>query len=215
MSIYGGPDIITNGLIVYWDAANNKSYISGSSTINDLSGNNYNGTVSNVTFSNNNGGVINLNNILSSNIILSHNVISLHNTNHTVIGAARYNGAVRGRIITSNNNNWLLGHWNGGTENYFPNGSVKLGSTPNDTNWRIYAGTGHIANDLWQLYINGNLIVTNGSGSEGPRGLYIGGGGQYGEVSNSQFSFLQVYNRVLSAIEILQNYNALKGRFGL
>lgn len=47
MSIYGGPDIVTDGLVLHLDAGNSKSY-SGSGTVwTDLSGNNNNGTLTN------------------------------------------------------------------------------------------------------------------------------------------------------------------------
>ena len=34
-------------------------------------------------------------------------------------------------------------------------------------------------------------------------------------VKNKKLSNIQIYNRALSATEVLQNYNATKGRFGL
>lgn len=57
--MYTGPNIITDGLVLYLDAANTKSYTSGSTTWNDLSGIGNNGTLTNgPTFSNANGGSI-------------------------------------------------------------------------------------------------------------------------------------------------------------
>ena len=108
----------------------------------------------------------------------------------------------------------MLGHWSNRSNNYFAGGFVSTQSAVSDTNWRIYAGTGHITNDLYNYYINGILLDSNANGSYGPDGIKIGG---YiiNENSTGQFSFLQIYNRVLSASEILQNYNALKGRFQL
>jgi hypothetical protein len=134
---------------------------------------------------------------------------------YTVIGASRYSGATRGRMITSFNN-WLLGHWSSGTESYYAEGTIKLtGSSPNDTNWRIYAGTGDSVGDIWNFYINGNFVIGNNGGSQGPYGIQIGTHDFFADGSTGQFSFLQFYNRVLSASEIRQNYDALKGRFNL
>ena len=42
----GGGSIVTNGLTTYLDLANPMSYISGSPTVTDLSGNRYVGTIS-------------------------------------------------------------------------------------------------------------------------------------------------------------------------
>jgi hypothetical protein len=215
MAVYRGPDIVTDGLILYWDVANRKSYNSGSSIIYDLSGNNNNGTVTNsyVTYSSTNGGIITFDGTANSRVSIANTSFDKRSGTYTVIGAARYSGATRARIITSFNN-WLLGHWSSGTESYYAEGTIKLtGSSPNDTNWRIYAGTGDSVGDIWNFYINGNFIIGNNGGAQGPYGIQIGGLG--GENSIGQFSFLQFYNRVLSAPEIRQNYNALKGRFGL
>jgi hypothetical protein len=59
MSYYNGPKAVMDGLVMYLDAGNTKSYLSGSSTWNDLSGNGNNGTLTNgPTFSSANGGSI-------------------------------------------------------------------------------------------------------------------------------------------------------------
>ena len=61
MGIYKNtPPIVTSGLTMYVDPGNRVSYVSGSSTIFDLSGNNINGTLTNgPAFINNNQGYIN------------------------------------------------------------------------------------------------------------------------------------------------------------
>ncbi len=59
MSVYGGPDIVTNGLVLHLDAANSKSYLGSGTTWNDLSGNGNNATLTNgPSFSNSNRGSI-------------------------------------------------------------------------------------------------------------------------------------------------------------
>ena len=59
-TLQGGPgNIVTNGLVLYLDAANTLSYTSGYTVWNDLSGNNNNGTlVDGPTFSSGNAGSI-------------------------------------------------------------------------------------------------------------------------------------------------------------
>lgn len=60
MSFNFSPKIVTDGLVLYMDAANNSSYISGSTIWYDLSKNNNTGTlVNNPTFSSTNKGNIN------------------------------------------------------------------------------------------------------------------------------------------------------------
>ena len=62
MSVFGGPDIVTDGLVLHLDAANRKSYPLSGSTIYDLSGNGDNGTfgasTAAPTFSGDNGGCL-------------------------------------------------------------------------------------------------------------------------------------------------------------
>ena len=66
-------------------------------------------------------------------------------------------------------------------------------------------------------FLNGKISSTNTFGS------YVSGVSS-GKISSSDngvgrfsgyFSFILIYNRSLSSTEILQNYNALKSRFGL
>jgi len=67
-----------------------------------------------------------------------------------------------------------------------------------------------------RIYINGSLaLTTTMTWLNDSQSLYGGAevsAGQYAACSGSIFS---LYNRVLSASEVLQNYNATKGRFGL
>ena len=197
---------------MYWDAANVRSYPGTGTTIYDLC-KNYNGTLVNgPTFSTANGGVIVFDGL---DDYLYNSAINYSSGTSTVIGAARYSGATRGRMINAFTNNWLMGHWSNSVANYYAEGWVSsAGAGGSDTNWRIYAATGNSAADSWSLYINGVINVSNNAGSQGPNGIAIGRQGfNTSEYSTGEFSFLMVYNRVLSASEILQNHNALKGRF--
>jgi len=59
MSVEGGPDIVTDGLVLYLDAGNNRSIISGSNTWFDLSRNSNTGSLINgPAYSSTNGGSI-------------------------------------------------------------------------------------------------------------------------------------------------------------
>ena len=146
--------------------------------------------------------------------------INLTSTNYTIIGAARY-VTIGGRTFSAKNNNWLMGHWSTSTENYFAEGWVAGSGTggpvPSDTNWRVYAATGNISSDNYALYVNGSLASTQSptSGSAGPNGFAIGSYAASSEFSNSQIGVMLVYNAVLTADQIVQNFNAYRGRYGL
>ena len=59
MAFSFSPKIVTNGLVLYYDVANPRSYPGSGTTIYDLSRNGYNGTLINSpTFDNTNGGAL-------------------------------------------------------------------------------------------------------------------------------------------------------------
>ena len=211
-----GPKIPTNGLVLMWDAADANSYPGSGTTIYDLSGNGNHGTLYNgVGFSTENGGVLTFD---GTNDFVQCSTPNLSSTDYTVIGAARYSGSTRGRMINATNNNWLLGHWGDSVANYYAEGWVTgAGVGGTDTNWRIYTGTGFIYSDSYNFYINNTLNTgPSNAGSQGPSGITIGRYGNYAsEYSTGQFSFIYVYNYILSTAEITQIYNAKKSRFGL
>jgi hypothetical protein len=205
------PAIVTSGLVLCLDAANPRSYSGTGTTWTDLSGNGNNGTlVNSPTFSQ---GVFTFDG--ATNYINVSGVNFATGTS-TIMGAARYNGATRGRIINGLNNNWLMGHWASTTENYYAEGWVSaVSSGTSDTNWRIMTSTSNTTSPSYSLYVNGTLSVSNTNGTAGPNGLRIGAYGLGGEFSTGQCGFVLAYNRILTAAEILQNYNATKSRFGL
>ena len=208
------PSIVMNNLVLCLDAGNSKSYPGSGTTWYNLIPGGVNGTLTNgPTYSSANGGVIVLDGVNDYIDV----PINLTNTNYTIMGAARY-VVVGGRTFSGQSNNWLMGHWSSSTQNHFANGWVSgVGAGPSDTNWRSYATTGNFSGDSWALYVNGVLDAgPNSGGSNGPNGFSIGryapGNSEY---SNSHISFLICYNRILTAAEIQQNYNALRGRFGI
>ena len=71
--------------------------------------------------------------------------------------------------------------------------------------------------DFSYFYINGVLqnsqANTSNSTNSNPIVLMARNGGTFDQVGN--VGPVQIYNRALSANEVLHNYNALKGRFGL
>jgi hypothetical protein len=210
-----GP--VTNGLLLYWDAGNLDSYPGTGTTIYDLSGNGNNGTLINgVGFNQTNGGVLVFDGVDDGMYSTSPNLTSINNT---VMGAARYSGGTRGRMINAAINNWLIGCWSNSTENYYAEGWVSpVANGPSDTNWRIVTALGDVSGDSYTSYMNNVLSAgPSNAGSQGPNGISVGAGGYTGngELSTGQFSFVLVYNRVLTVAEMTQNYNFFKGRFGL
>jgi hypothetical protein len=215
MSCYSGPEITNDGLIFLADFSNIRSY--PGSTVYDISGNGYNGTLVNTP--------IVSNGVLATSIDgngagngATFSTINLSSSNtFTIFGASRYVGGFHARVIASYANNWLMGHWNDSVGNYYAAGWVSPATPTGGTDqlWRIYHATGNISGASYNLYINGVLSASGSGGTVGPNGITIGYYGNGLEPSNAECGFVGAYNIVLSADQVTQNFNALRGRYGL
>ena len=215
MGFSRGPKIATDGLVMYVDAANPKSYPGSGTAWYDLTTNGHNITLgSSVSFVSGTGaGVLNFPE--DGNGYGRNSSMNLSSSDYTVITYVRKNSSGNsGRTVTAYSNNWLLGHHDTTYGDYYAEGWVNdIGSPTSDTTWRMFTGTGNISGDSYSLYINDSHTVTNSGGSQGPNGWNLNN--QYSQYSNCQIANLICYNRVLSAAEIAEVYNATKGRFGL
>jgi hypothetical protein len=224
-TLSGGPNIVINGLVLYLDTANPKSYVSGSTTWADISGNGRNGTLTNgPTFNSENGGSIvfdgvndyvnistapNLTNPLTICAFINTSFIT--GSNQVIYGPSA-NGSDNWFSISSNRAQILA------TQTSDVNTFSATGTTVIQANtW--YHITGIVNNNVTQIYINGRFEVastvqafTIGSWNSTAR---IGQRATGQLPFNGRIAYVQGYNRALSATEILQNYNATKTRFGL
>jgi hypothetical protein len=124
--------------------------------------------------------------------------------------------------------------WNHGTPNtsfqfgqssnaasaYEDNGTFAVNSPYNSLNaWRIRTIIWNRGSNLNSLYINGTFINSLSTPNTAGTAIYDGGGITFGTLYGwkhyGRRSSIKIYNRVLNATEVLQNYNAQKGRFGL
>ncbi len=214
MGIFRGPNFTRDGLVMLVDAGSYRSYPLSGSTWFDLTSNGHDISLgSSVTFSSDFGGVLRF--AEDGNGYGRNTSMNMSSTNYTVISYVRkMSNGNDGRTITAYNNNWLLAHHDNTYGDYYAEGWVNdITSPTSDTTWRMFTGTGNISGDVYQLYINDSLTVSNSNGSQGPNGWNLNN--QYGQYSDCQIANLIVYNRVLTSSEISQIYNATKKRFGL
>lgn len=213
------PKVPTDGLVLAWDAANPKSYPGSGATIYDLSGNGNNGTlVNSPAFGKSTTADINVLKFTAGSTQWMYSATpDMSFAASTVIGAARYSASVTsGRTINGYTNNWLMGHWDGTTLNYYAQGWISdIDNGPADTNWRIYSTLNNQPADSWTFYANNSLVVSNAAGSQGPSGIAVGRYPAGTEYLTGEFSFVYVYNRILSTAELEESYNALRSRFEL
>ena len=243
MAIYGGPDIVTDGLVLCLDAGNNKSYPGSGSTIYDLSTYNSSGTMSSITFNTSNQGNL-LFDFASDYIVINHSSIFNFDSTFTVsiwlkINTLNlttiYNIISKKPNFNSTQKGWScqLDYRTTGILQYRNNnGTVSLDNTPTSTanNTSLLNQTSFYKNLVWVIkkfpatvtfYIDG--IQKSGPHSvlytdiDTNNNLYIGKTlGSTGDSSPPMsVSQVSLYNRDLLSIEIINNYNALKGRFGL
>jgi hypothetical protein len=223
MSFHHSPRIVTDGLVLCLDAANKKSYSGSGSIWRDLTQNANNFSLVNGTsFSNSNQGSFLLDG--NDDVISISNPINIPNTESSSSVDIWFNtyttsGTKQILFVGKDGNSYQIeirsnilrmGVWGGGF-------LVSSNITPSIFTWYNCAistnGTTH------NIYLNGQLINSNSTAPQTGNvtriviGSYLLNGGN--EQFNGLISNVKTYNRTLLASEILQNYNALKGRFNL
>ena len=219
MAFNYSPKIIQDGLVLYLDAANTKSYPTTGTTWTDLSRSGNNGTLINgPTFNSGNGGSIVFDGV---NDYTSFSTIT--NNTYTIDFWYKMGGndGSYGYFASSGDNGLAISE--GGTFNgliygqfYYWNGvgANKLGIIPSTTNWNHICALINTSINNIQIYGNGNQLstttVTSMSTSITNIGRYITANLNF---LKGNLASYKIYNRALSASEILQNYNATKGRY--
>lgn len=215
MSTIGGGNLITSGLILCLDAANNHSYNGTGLIWYDLTSNLSNASLTgSITYSSSNyggfqfsgasgswgTGSINRGNTFSYNIWFKR--LELSREQHLI---EFYNT----QFYVSSSNKLGVASWIAATA---------LAGTTSIVNGQVYNATLTRDGNGASLYLNGILeSSTNLSGSNPNVNIYALGqfynGGNYW--FNGFIYSTQIYNRVLSQSEVTQNYNAMKSRFNL
>ena len=221
MGIARGPKIVTSGLVLALDAADKLSYPGSGTTWRNLASNNFNCTLTNgPTFSGANMGSIVYDGVDDSgtcNLVTS-------DANNVTLEAWFKITTLPGTLILYNGNSATSGYG-------FGHGICGATSTTlyvffGGLNCNVVSYAGMTTNVWYQavytrtttpstsniLYINGISRSTNTSSNpNAPAGTTsIGDPGYPGYIS-----IARIYNRALTATEVLQNYNATKGRYGL
>jgi hypothetical protein len=228
MGFYTGPNIVTNGLVLSLDAANTKSYQSGSTTWFDKSGNAKNGTlISGSTYSSANGGSIVFDGVDDIiNFGTGSNFFPLPQFTIDIWFKSL------GTVPTTGTTPGLFGFTYGircylnATSMTFSvdNGTDMSGVSVSDTfrsDNKWYNATFYHTGTNMGIYINGVFgNSTNGTWSGTSR--WPTDTWNLGRDNNNTSQFYpghiascKIYNKVLTASEILQNYNATKTRFDL
>jgi hypothetical protein len=94
-----------------------------------------------------------------------------------------------------------------------------LGSGLTDGNWHYVAMTYKPSDGVIKGYIDGLSVGTIATNSGNPVSSFTRTVGRFGTsttyYTNGETPLTQIYNKALSAQEVQQNFNALRGRFGI
>jgi hypothetical protein len=227
MSFIHSPKIVTDGLVLSLDAGNVKSYPGSGTVWADKSGRGNNGTLVNgPTFSYGSLGSIVFDGTNDETTFTGVNFGTL--TAFTLCGFVKptLGGSVTGTIANNSNttspygwhcrfeNTRGVGFWigdsGGGVTHYD-------GISLNDQQWNFFAVTlnpttiTHYKNGIANNTYTGsfNSFVTNNA----PFRMCRWEGGEY--YYNGSIGSFNYNSKALSAQEITQNFNALRGRFGI
>lgn len=218
MALSYGPSIITDGLVLCLDAADTLSYPGVGTTWFDLSGQGNHGTLVNgVGYDGSNGGSLVFDGVddyvrVTTSTPTSYNTFSY--------GAWIYANDTSGyrTIIDRDNDKWSLFVFNGILITY--NQTFNSVYTINTNQW-YYVNVTHIDGQPVLFYVNGSLIYTSSNSTVQHTTSYFGIGAGYSTpTSGNEFwagniAQASIYNRALTPAEISQNFNALRGRFGV
>jgi hypothetical protein len=225
---FNQESIVTRGLVLYLDAADRTSYSSGSGVWRDLSGGSNNGTLINgPIFDSGNGGSIvfdGTNDIMSISVVIkaasSTNLQTFcswlkgTNTDNSFFGSSANSGGKFHLILNFQSNGQLrFGQSRFGGGNPLTD-EINIVTVNANTDWN-YACVVKTAQYTYDVYFNSELVIEGALKEATLDADFALGQWWDGRVEPSQISNVSIYNRALTPSEITQNYNALKGRFGL
>jgi uncharacterized delta-60 repeat protein len=218
MGINYNPRIVTNGLVLALDAGNIKSYPGIGTNWTDLIGSGNNGTLTNGSYYRSTSGGSIVFDGSDDNVSIGTNGFSFGSSPGTLSAWAKTRDRTNTRTIVSygssvTNQARFLGV---GASNFYFSGygtSISASGISTDTWFNlvgVYDGTNA------SMYVNGALVA--GPTDRSSWNTIVGNAGIGKNVSNNEYwsgdvAQVQIYNRALSAAEIQQNYNALKGRY--
>lgn len=222
------PNIVLDGLSLYLDAGNPSSYSGNGNTWYDISGYNNNSILTNITYNSSNGGYLYFDNSTTD----PYANFTASNINGNWVTVEMWVN------LASNYSNGMFMSWgsydiwtSGGNIGYNTYQSDIYGISQSDVaslglvgNWVQYVfvmNNQDYTNNI--IYINGiSQTLSQQINNQNPYNLsFNSGNGNIGNGTDINFpiqmnlSIYRVYNRQLSQIEVNQNFNANRGRFGI
>ena len=230
------PAIVTNGLVLNVDAGFTPSYPTTGTTWYDVSSGGNNGTLTNgPTFNSSNNGSIVFDGaddyVTIPNFNYGRTTFSAESWIMYTANTSGYKVGAVGSWVSGNSaqNQFLL--FSEGAGGIAPGWAYLAITSPTGTDFFVRDSNYMLINTWYQLcgvfdgsslkiYLNGELKNTNNIGStvtvyNNNKPIEIGSFASGNYNTQCKVATTRLYNRALSEAEVLQNYNAQKGRFGL
>jgi hypothetical protein len=227
MGVAYNTNIVRDGLVLYLDAANKKSYPATGTVWNDLSGNGRNGTLSNSPSFSSGSFLFDGTNQL----VTIPNNIQFGSTSFSIEMVVKFPLLNYDAICS----------WNGDGFNTGAKGlSIRFRSPGANIEYALNDGTGvatrlqipnlalntwyhitytHNFNGVISAYVNSQFIDSvdyTSSGNSTYSDVYdLLLARDSNDFGNIHLPIFKVYNRVLSAAEVQQNFNAVRGRYNV
>jgi hypothetical protein len=239
---YSTGKIVTSGLVLSLDAADRNSYPGSGTSWFDMSGNgNTGGMFGTVPFETDGGGSFNFATVTGTGGAPANNAslgFTFNSNMVPTLGSFTFSVWIKNppeivsqRTIFSNAGSGDGFRWGIGRNGIYvligptySEPTLFWSSTLSDTLWynvtTIFdrSGTNSGGTPQWQSYLNGTFVTSfNMQSSQTTFTSFTPGIVRNAccDLWTGKLSSFNVYNRALSAAEILQNYNAQKSRFGL
>jgi hypothetical protein len=225
---------VTTNIVLYYDPSNPSSYPGSGTTINDISGNGLNGSLSNITFT----SPYFTYNGTSSQVSVADNALlepgsgdwtmevwvnQTTSGNDVVLGKFDNGGVsldVSYSIRTTNTTYYAqIGSGSGAGATLFVNSTNYVGTL--STWYQLVYVFKNGGTKTLETFVNGSSIgsVNHSLASilNSTNPLYIGSynGGEYPQWFDGKIGITRLYNDALTSSEVLQNFNADKSKYGL
>lgn len=225
MSFHYSPKIVRENLVLSLDAANDRSFVSGSTVWNDLSSNMYQSTLINgPTFDSSNCGSISFDGVDDYGTIPYTSDFDLSSTDYTLEGWFKSNSFSGEQSLISKDTygvsfDWALLIHNATTLIFYSNGTATNVTATVPTlltgQWYHYVVTS--ISGVCSIYLNGVLYNSDTMSTSNNSQVYVTVG-CYGwnnpnGFTNGHISNLKIYRKGLTSSEVQQNYNTLKTRY--
>ena len=225
---------VTTNIVLYYDPSNPSSYPGSGTTINDISGNGLNGSLSNITFT----SPYFTYNGTSSQVSVADNALlepgsgdwtmevwvnQTTSGNDVVLGKFDNGGVsldVSYSIRTTNTTYYAqIGSGSGAGATLFVNSTNYVGTL--STWYQLVYVFKNGGTKTLETFVNGSSVgsVNHSLASilNSTNPLYIGSynGGEFPQWFDGRIGITRLYNSALTSSQVLQNYNADKSKYGL